>query len=166
MVAESLLMTNVSCVILLTLRKIFPPCRQDDGTIVVDIITYPDDHVILEHTLENLLDPKKRNALAVEQVLKRYVIDLKNSSVHIVNIPTLPGKEVALRFDLPTFNEKYRFRKYCFVYGVAYKMDRENYTKAALIKKDLCDPSGDKVLYVVNIVTMQRLIVPVCSSLF
>jgi hypothetical protein len=55
-----------------------------------------------------------------------------------------PKVPYSSRIDFPIFNEKYRYSKYCYVYGTSQKIDNINFNKYAIVKKDVCDTSGDK----------------------
>lgn len=49
------------------------------------------------------------------------------------------------KIDMPTINEYHRSKKYCYLYGVAMKCDGINFSNIALVKKDLCQKTGDKI---------------------
>ena len=49
-------------------------------------------------------------------------------------------------FDYPIINEQYRGREYCYVYGTSMV----DYSRTAIIKKNLCNPTADKFWYKEN----------------
>jgi beta-carotene 15,15'-monooxygenase/beta,beta-carotene 9',10'-dioxygenase len=45
------------------------------------------------------------------------------------------------QFDFPVINERFRGRHYCIAYGLT----AFDYSRMALVKKNMCDPSKDLV---------------------
>jgi carotenoid cleavage dioxygenase-like enzyme len=58
-----------------------------------------------------------------------------------VNVP------YASTLDFPTINEDFRFKKYCFIYGVVYAVNGSDFLDMALVKKDICTGKEDKAWY-------------------
>ncbi len=48
--------------------------------------------------------------------------------------------------DFPMINENYRGKPYCYLYGVSLI----DYTRTAIVKKDVCNVGQDKVWYTEN----------------
>nr|WKB14787.1 BCO1 protein [Sinohyriopsis cumingii] len=121
---------------------------EEDEDIVVDISTYPSPDFIKNLQLSILRDPQLRNSFDVHAVVKRYHINLKNKTAMFTLFDSTPDIPFASRIDMPTINENYRYKNYCFVYGVVLKKDDMELSRIALVKKDLCNMKRDKQWYV------------------
>merc|ERR1719277_1125364 len=76
-------------------------------------------------------------------VVTRYHIDLLRGTVSTSTFPNLIGSIYINRFDFPTINEEYRGKQYCIIYGLS----AFDYSRTALVKKNICDGRLDKVRY-------------------
>ena len=76
----------------------------------------------------------------------RYKINMATETVTYSNFPNTINSRWINQFDFPVINERFRGERYCVVYGwTAF-----DYSRMALVKKNVCDPSKDKVWYVEN----------------
>merc|ERR1712158_317352 len=50
------------------------------------------------------------------------------------------------KFDMGVINEAYRGKEYCVIYG----WSAFDYSRTALVKKNICDATQDKVIYMEN----------------
>lgn len=115
--------------------------EKDNRTIVVDLVPYANTDIVTAMTLENFRDPKKRNKLNIEAKLRRYYIDLKEKHIKPASFDYKSG--IPEQFEFPRINDAYRGRPYCFLYGVAGKADNRTIAATAIVKKDVCNKSGD-----------------------
>ncbi|XP_045189225.2 beta,beta-carotene 15,15'-dioxygenase-like [Mercenaria mercenaria] len=113
--------------------------------IIVDVCTFKDTGGLQQMEMSSLHDPAKRVKSSIP-ILKRYTLDLAGGEV---NVHTYESKDPSLAFvnglDFPTINENYRFKRYCYTYGVSYNYDHKDYLDMAIVKKDLC--SGNDKSY-------------------
>ncbi|XP_069114359.1 beta,beta-carotene 15,15'-dioxygenase-like [Argopecten irradians] len=124
--------------------------EKKGNKIVVDLPTYTDPAFVFRMSLETLLNRTERNKLNVHSTLKRYVIDLERNKVRVRKFPTSAKYPAANKFDMPIINEKYRSLKYCYAYGLVAKFDNRQYSRTALVKKDLCGNGKDRVWFIPN----------------
>ena len=111
--------------------------------LIVDAVTYPDIEFIKTLQVEYLVDKSKRHAVTANPTLKRFMINLRSGRVTVTTFPLTPGVEGAASMDLPAINENYRYRRYCYVYGVVLKADQVHLENVTLVKRDLCRPGRD-----------------------
>ena len=130
------------------------------GRIVFDVITYPDIEFVRELRMNVLLDPKKRDTVSNNADIKRYIVDLRDTSISKQPLPSTPGKEFANRMDMPSINEHFRYRKYCYTYGLVQKSDNTYISDVSLVKKDLCRNGRDRAWSVPNQYASEPLFVP------
>lgn len=76
----------------------------------------------------------------------RYRINLQNGIISDSTFPNVLQNRYVNKFDFPVINEAYRGKKYCITYGVS----AFDYSRTALVKKNVCDSNQDKVIYVEN----------------
>lgn len=112
--------------------------EKDDGKIVVDISSYPSPDFVKNLKIEILRDPVKRNQFDAHALLKRYEINVETQSVVLQTFETTSEIPFAANIDMPTINEKFRFKNYCKVYGIVLKKDNITLSKISIAKKDLC----------------------------
>lgn len=126
-----------------------------EGTVYVDVITYPNADLFRSFQLGVLRDAGLRDKIQVNACLKRYVVDIAAGSVKVETFASTPGLEFVNRLDMPVINEEWRFSRYCFVYGVVMKSDGLRLANTTLVKKDVCRKRGgvdmdDRAWYVRN----------------
>ena len=112
--------------------------ETEDNKIIVDISSYPSPDFVKNLKIEILRDPIKRNQFDAHALLKRYEIDVIAKTMHMKTFETSTSVPFAANIDMPTLNEKYRFRHYCKVYGIVLKKDNITLSKISITKKDLC----------------------------
>jgi len=82
--------------------------------------------------------------------LTRLHIYLDSGSVVTSGFPNLIEDSRITRyvnqFDFPVINEAYRGKEYCVIYG----WSAFDYSRTALVKKNICDATQDKVIYIEN----------------
>lgn len=138
--------------------------ENENGNIVLDLVTYDDPNFITSMTLDNFRDPKKRNNISFTAKFKRYYIDMKERNVTPYSFPNAKGQEFMTRFDFPKINEKYRAKKYCYMYGIAVKTDGKSLTKGAVVKKDVCEKGRDLAYDLDNVYFSETVFVPTPNS--
>ena len=119
-----------------------------DYTIVVDYATCPDIKTISELHIEKLLDPKWRDTIPLEKCqMRRYMRHLDKEKVVPIKFKNKKGLEFINTFDLPTINEKFRYKRYCYAYGMVMKGDGLSVSNFKLVKKNVCDDDQDLYCY-------------------
>jgi len=102
--------------------------------------------------LENMLNPPEfgnGSTASGNGELTRYHFYLDTGSVVATGFPTLLTGDTSRyikQFDFPTINEAYRGKEYCIIYG----WSAFDYSRTAMVKKNTCDPTGDRVIYMEN----------------
>ncbi|OWF40494.1 carotenoid isomerooxygenase-like [Mizuhopecten yessoensis] len=126
--------------------------ERNDSKIVVDISAYPSPAFVKNLEIAILRDVVKRNNFDAHAIVKRYVIDLENNNATMITFETNEsnGIRCAHKLDMPTINENYRYKDYCFVYGVVLKWDDVRLSRIAIVKKDLCGQNRDRMWFVPN----------------
>lgn len=125
---------------------------KDGKQIVMDLS--PTDELAIKTypLLENMLNPTENStswdtSTCGNHEVTRYTFDLETGSVSASTFENLlQGSSLARyvnRFDMAVINEEYRGREYCIIYG----WSSFDYSRNALVKKNVCDASKDKVLY-------------------
>lgn len=119
--------------------------ENPDGKIVVDASTYPNPDFVGSLQMDILMDPVRRNSFDTHALLRRYVIDVDNQAVEVSKFESSVSVPFSIYLDMPVINELYRYRTYCYVYGLVLKTDDVNLSHIALVKKNVCgDPQKDK----------------------
>lgn len=114
------------------------------GNIVVDICTYKNGDAMNIMDMKTLRNATGR-AMFRKPTIKRYTIDPVHENVDVTTFQD--SVKYASNLDFPTINENYRYRKYCYVYGVVYTYNTTDFLDMALVKKDLCTGKRDAVWY-------------------
>ena len=120
------------------------------GRIIFDVVTYDNLDILQQMKMKILIDRDLRKNVPNDAELKRYVVDLCDSTISAQTFTRETGKEFVNKLDFPTINENYRFKKYCYVYGLVQKMDNVTLSKGGIVKKDLCGRGRDQVWHVAN----------------
>ncbi|XP_069110893.1 beta,beta-carotene 15,15'-dioxygenase-like [Argopecten irradians] len=141
--------------------------ERNDSKIVVDVSAYTSPAFVKNLEVAILRDAQKRNNFDAHAMVKRYVIDLVNEHATMETFETNESTGVACadKLDLPTINEQYRYKEYCFVYGVVLKWDNVRLSRIAIVKKDLCGQNRDRMWFVPNHYPMESWFVPFPSHL-
>lgn len=133
---------------------------ERDGEIIVDISAYPNPDFVKNLEIKNLLDPVKRNQFNTRAAVRRYTITLDTQTVVWKTFRDTESAPCASALDLPTINEFYRYRPYCFAYGVALKCNNVSLSDIAIVKKDLCGRGRDKMWKIVNHYAVEAWFIP------
>lgn len=121
---------------------------ENNDEIIVDISSYPSPDFVKNLELSTLRDPVKRNSFDAHAQLRRYLINVKKRTVIYKPVTVTPTVPFANYLDLPTINERYRYKDYCFVYGNVLKIDNVTLCRMAIVKKDMCSDNGDKFWHI------------------
>lgn len=121
--------------------------EREDDKIVVDILETPFENMAGYMMIENMWAAEETGCDLGVSKLSRFIIDKVTKEVAVTDVPKLPTTSPAIdTFDFPVINEVYRGRKYCFAYGVVMV----DYAKHFLVKRSLCDPTGDRIWNKIN----------------
>ena len=99
--------------------------------------------------LENMLNPPTISSgvsTNKNEEFTRYTINLTTQKISHSYLPNPTNSQWTNHFDFPVINERFRGKKYCYVFGWA----AFDYSRIALVKKNVCDGTQDKVWYVEN----------------
>ena len=122
--------------------------EDKDGNILMDVPAQKNPYFFQGFTIEKLIhmNATARKNMVMKTTTRRYTIDLKNKTIEKFDFPNVkPNMEV------PTINENYRSKKYCYIYGVMFNYDLKDYTHIAIGKQDICNSSvSDKSFYIPN----------------
>lgn len=124
--------------------------ETEDSKIVVDAPVYKNSDFLANNLLAVLRNKTQRNKYSIRTYMTRYIVDLKTNKISLKRYYTNTTLPIASRIDMPTINENYRFKEYCFAYGIAEKIDDVIQPRWALAKKDLCGNTTDRIWYVQN----------------
>ena len=120
---------------------------EDPNVLVVDAPVYTNFDIFRAYSVKTITNLELMDNLNCSVALKRYVIDLTRGAVTVSTFPSNPDLPSANKFDFPAINENFRYKPYCFVYGVAYQADAVHYSVMAVVKKDLCGQLRDRVWF-------------------
>jgi len=123
--------------------------RTTEDELVVDICPTPYENMREYLVLDNLLNPPVESTWVStnkDSEFMRFTINMAEGKVQHKFFPNPTKSRWTNQFDFPVINEKYRGVKYCVVYGVT----AFDYSRTALVKKNLCDSNLDKVWYIEN----------------
>eukprot|EP00092_Neocalanus_flemingeri_P065782 GFUD01080056.1.p1 GENE.GFUD01080056.1~~GFUD01080056.1.p1 ORF type:complete len:543 (+),score=150.85 GFUD01080056.1:194-1822(+) len=121
--------------------------ENGENELIVDISPTPYINLRDYLALENQLNPPEVSTgvfTTDEEEFERYTIDLANEKIKSEHFPNTIKNKFVNNFDFPTINEDYRGLPYCIVYGWS-AMD---YSRMALVKKNICDSTKDLVFYI------------------
>ncbi|KAK3578908.1 hypothetical protein CHS0354_035529 [Potamilus streckersoni] len=116
--------------------------EYEDNIIFLDIATYNDFRPLHMFDMDVLSVPSARNKY-VPADLRRYKLDLSKNTVQVCLFRSPSRIDLADHPEFPVINEKVRSHKYCYLYGITYNMDGEDFLHMALVKKDVCTGAGD-----------------------
>ncbi|KAK3082701.1 hypothetical protein FSP39_003143 [Pinctada imbricata] len=114
----------------------------DKFRLAMDVIAYKKANSFSSISLSVLRNSTLRDAAALPSKLKRYIVNLKTGNVSVKVFRNSSIQPETAQIELPTINEKYRSKRYCFAYTVLYKADNKSYSNMAIMKKDLCHKGG------------------------
>lgn len=117
--------------------------EMDDNNLLLDVVSYPDASLVSFFEMNNLMNKTKRDRVAFKPSLTRYRIDLKAQKMTPITFDTNPSIPFANMLEVPTINEQYRSKHYCYIYGVVFKSDNKVWGNFSFVKKDVCNSTGD-----------------------
>lgn len=117
--------------------------EEDENTLFLDVASYPDASLVTFFEMDNLMNATKRNELTFKPSLRRYRIDLKANKMTPTSFDINPKLPFVNMLEVPTINENYRSKQYCYIYGVVFKSDNKLWGNFSFVKKDVCNSSGD-----------------------
>lgn len=124
---------------------------EDKTHLYVDMITHPNPYVFINLHVKDLLDPELRDAIKVDNVIKRYIIDLTAKTVTVKTFDLTRDLQFINQLEMPVINERFRRSSYCYVYGNVVKSDGVRYANTTLVKKHLCGRKDkDRAWYLPN----------------
>lgn len=95
--------------------------------------------------MRRLLNESEVNNIEIESHIRRYDVNLKTGTATSVVMNPNPKLSTLHTMEMPCINELYRFKEFCFTYGVVLKFDGQNLANITLAKRSFCDVSEDKV---------------------
>ena len=126
--------------------------EKNSKEIILDLAPTPFENMREYLKMENMLNPpdivddSTDYSTTKDSEVTRYTINIETGEVTTNTFENLIKSKFINTFDFPTINEDYRGKKYCYTYGMsAFALSR-----TALVKKNVCDSSDDKVWYVEN----------------
>jgi len=134
----------------------------NNGTEIVLDMSPSDPFNLVNYTsLDNMLNPPEvptgiNGSTCGPNEVTRYVINLGANYVETSTFVNVIQSDYINRFDFPTINENYRGRKYCIVYGVS----AFDYFRTALVKKNVCDSTLDKIWHMNNHYVSEMYFIP------
>ena len=124
--------------------------EADDGLIVVDVSSYPSPEFVSDLQIEILMNRTRRNAFDPHALLKRYVIDMSAGEITLQHFEPSIHVPYSVNLDMPAINENYRYKDYCYVYGIVLKHDNISLSSIALVKKNLCGNTTEDASWKLN----------------
>ncbi|XP_064648040.1 beta,beta-carotene 15,15'-dioxygenase-like isoform X2 [Lineus longissimus] len=119
---------------------------EENGRLIMDAVTYPNIDFLHSLQVSVLRNKTQRDAkIPSTSTLNRFILDLHTMRLDVLEHNTTKGYEFLNRLDLPSINENFRYKPYCFVYGNVIKSDKVSVGNVTLVKKDLCNKGGDTV---------------------
>jgi len=134
--------------------------ENGQNEIIIDICHSPYKNMKDYFTLQNILNPPEvvedKSSTKEQTEFKRYTINMKHKNITAITFPNTIKSKFINNFDFPTINEDYRGLPYCIVYG----WSALDYSRTALVKKNLCDSTKDKVFYLEDHYTSEMHFLP------
>ena len=107
------------------------------GQIMIDLAVYKDNSALLTLNMTKLENTVLRGKAATS-VLKRVTLDLDDKKATVKEFPSNSDAKFIKQLEYPTINENFRFRKNCFIFGIAFNTDHTDFLHMAIVKKDVC----------------------------
>ena len=124
--------------------------EDNDQEIILDLAPTPFENFREYLRLDNMMNPPETlddaTSTTDDLEITRYTINTETGAVKTSAFDNIIKSRFINNFDFPTINEDYRGKRYCYTYG----MSAFAYSRTALVKKNVCDASDDKVWYVEN----------------
>ena len=122
--------------------------QVDEEEIVVDLCEHGHTGLSEYLRVDNLLQPPATTEwkFIEENEFARWRINLNTGKVTKQSFRNETDSIFANMIDFPMINENYRGKEYCYVYGVSLV----DYTRTAIVKKNVCRSGEDKIWYKEN----------------
>lgn len=120
---------------------------EDKTLLYVDMIAYPNPDLFKNLHVDILLNSEIRDAINVNNVIKRYIIDLIAKTVTVTTFDLTHDLQFINHLDMPVINERFRRSSYCYAYGNVVKSDGIRYANTTLVKKELCGRNGEDLAW-------------------
>ncbi len=124
--------------------------EPQSGVIVADAVAYPDIAFMKALEMDTLANRTARNLIPTDSRVTRFTIDLNEGTIRQSFFETSPSLKYIDHLDMPNINEKYRHRKYCYVYGLSLRSDGVNLSNTTIVKKNVCEAGRDAAWYELN----------------
>lgn len=121
-----------------------------DGEISLDVPAQDNPFFFSNFDFSYLRNTSNHKSGQYNGRIRRYHININTGKVDIEAFPlnqTCPGADM---LELPTINENYRFKEYCYVYGQVIEFDNKDFSHVAIAKRDVCGKQRDRLLYIPN----------------
>jgi len=130
--------------------------ESEDGKEIMLDLSPTDEMGIRDYPkLSNMMNPPDisngdNTSTCGNEEVTRYHINLEDMSIKSSRFPNLLKDTSKARyvnkFDMGIINEAYRGKEYCVIYG----WSSFDYSRSALVKKNVCDATKDRVIYTEN----------------
>jgi len=126
--------------------------EESGSELVLDLTPTPFENLKEYLKLDNMMNPPaagtKEAAISTTEgeELTRYNINIETGQVKVSKFDNIIKSRYINNFDFPMINENFRGKKYCYLYG----WSAFAYSRTALVKKNVCDSTKDKVWYKEN----------------
>ena len=119
--------------------------EDESGKIIVDASSYPNPDFVGSLQIEVLMDPVRRNSFDAHALIKRYVIDVESEEIGLLHFEPSISVPFSVKLDMPVINEDFRYKKYCYIYGLVLKSDEIRLSNISIVKKNICgQPEEDR----------------------
>ncbi|XP_069129974.1 beta,beta-carotene 15,15'-dioxygenase-like [Argopecten irradians] len=113
-----------------------------NNILTVDIPVQPDPYFFKKLNFPSVLNATERMNMTLISKLRRYTIDMNAKNIMHYDFPD------ARNMELPTFNENYRSKPYCYVYGVVFNWNGKGFSHTGIVKKDVCGKTETKMFQI------------------
>jgi len=123
--------------------------QTSEKEIILDLCPTPFHNLRDYLKLETMMNPPTVSewvSTNKDSEFTRFKINLDSGLVTSSTFDNTIGSRFINQFDFPVINERYRGKRYCVTYG----WSAFDYSRTALVKKNVCDSTQDKVWYVEN----------------
>ncbi|XP_033739540.1 beta,beta-carotene 15,15'-dioxygenase-like [Pecten maximus] len=121
-----------------------------DGKIAVDVAGHNNPFFSNAFEMSTIHNITARANSKYKTLVTRYIFDIQRNTYLKQNFQDSDKYLCASKLEIPTINEHYRSKSYCFVYGAVYNFDGKDFAHIAIVKKDVCGQKRDKALYIPN----------------
>ncbi|XP_069107787.1 beta,beta-carotene 15,15'-dioxygenase-like [Argopecten irradians] len=125
-----------------------------NNILTVDIPVQPDPYFFKKFDFQSILNATERMNMSLVSKLRRYTIDMNTKNITHYDFPD------ALNMEIPTFNENYRSKPYCYVYGVVFNWNGKGFSHTGIVKKDVCGKTETKMFQIPHHYPTEAFFVP------